>query len=146
VDAVQDLEDCRFASAVLAEQGMDLAGADFDTDVVERADPAEGLRHSSEADRNLAGRGFFGGDRHRPNILCERADGRQRGDWATPLRGGGGFRRLLHAFHDLVGRRLVVDFLPGVEERVAGDRCSRQRDISRRRLADQGIGGERRTP
>src|SRR4029077_8894560 len=78
-----------------------------------------------------------------PTSCCERADGRRRGDWATPLRGGGGFRRLLHAFHDIVGRRLVVDFLPGVEERVAGDRCSRQRDISRRRLADQGIGGER---
>ena len=46
VDAVQDLEDRRFASAVLAEQGMDLARADFDTDVVERADAAEGLRHS----------------------------------------------------------------------------------------------------
>ena len=60
---------------------MDLARADFDTDVFERTDAAEGLRHSGEADRNLARRGFFGGERHRPNILCERADWRRWGDW-----------------------------------------------------------------
>ena len=44
VDAVQDLEDRRLAGAVLAEQGVDLAGADVEGDVLEGAHAAETLR------------------------------------------------------------------------------------------------------
>ena len=47
-DAVDHLDERRFSRAVLAEQGMNLAGLDAQIDVVVRADARKGLADADE--------------------------------------------------------------------------------------------------
>ena len=56
VDAGQNLDQCGFARAVLAEQRDDLAAADAQTHVVQRARGAELLRDAAHLQQRRSGR------------------------------------------------------------------------------------------
>ena len=55
MNPVQDLEDRRLAGAVSAEQRMDLAGKDFEADVVKRPHTPKGLGNAGHADSGGSG-------------------------------------------------------------------------------------------
>ncbi len=65
VGAGEHLDECRLARAVLAEQGVHLAGAQIEIDAVERDHAGEGLAHALHAEQFEGGRGWRGRGRWR---------------------------------------------------------------------------------